>query len=194
MKLPELTIKQQRFVEEYIVALDSTSAYESVYGCSRSVAKVNGHRMLQKAHVAAAIARAKKDRSERTEIDADWVLHRLYRDVSARTSELFDEHGRLKDASLWPDAWQQGLVVGIESFEEYEGTGKDRKAVCMVRKIKLADRTKYIEMIGRHVDVGAFKPLEISGPNGGPIPVQAAHVHLTKEEALEIARSLSREV
>lgn len=188
-----LTAKQERFVAEYLVDHNGAQAAKRA-GYSAPNARNTAHELLNHPRIKAEIVRLKAERCEATKIDAAWVLARLKRDAEARIGDLYDDQGRLRDVSEWPDAWQQGLVVGIESFEEYEGTGKDRKAVGMVRKIKLADRTRYIDMIGRHVNVGAFKPLEVSGPNGGPIQVAAMHVHLTAEEARAIARQLVAEV
>jgi Terminase small subunit. len=57
----------------------------------------------------------------------------------------------------WPLIWRQGLVAGVEAIEEFETIDGERRTIGMVRKIKLSDRIKRIELIGKHVDVQAFK-------------------------------------
>ena len=53
--------------------------------------------------------------------------------------------------------WRQGLVAGIDVEELFEGRGKSREKIGRVRKIKLADRTRIKELLGKHVNVQAFK-------------------------------------
>ena len=70
-----LTPKQQRFVDEYLVDLNASAAYvRAGYAARGNVAEVNASRLLRNAQVAGAITAAKAQRSERTRIDADWVL------------------------------------------------------------------------------------------------------------------------
>lgn len=68
-----LTPKQQRFVEEYLVDLNATGAAIRA-GYAESGAHVEGARLLKNAKVAEAVAKARAERSERTRIDAEWVL------------------------------------------------------------------------------------------------------------------------
>lgn len=158
-----LTPKQARFIDEYLVDLNAAAAARRA-GYAAKRADVIGHENLGKPEIAAAIAAAKTERSRRTQVDADWVLRRLHRDAVANIADLFDEHGKLKPADQWPEAWRQGLVVGVESFEEYVTDGGVRVPVGMVRKVKLSERAKYLEMIGKHVAVQAFREkLELSG-------------------------------
>lgn len=185
-----LTPKQRRFVEEYLVDLNATQASIRA-GYSAKTAEQQGPRLLGNVGVAAAIAAAQAERSKRTQIDADWVLTRLARDATADIADLFDEQGKMRPVSEWTSAWRQGLVVGVESFEEYAYEDGSKVPVGMVRKLKLADRAKYIEMAGRHVGVGAFKDkVEHTGPNGGPVQV----VGMTADEFKALASNIAREV
>ena len=151
-----MTPKQQRFVEEYLVDLNATQAAIRA-GYSPKTAYSVACENLTKPEITAAVAAAKAERSQRTQVDADWVLKRLHRDATANIADLFDEQGRMLAPDKWPEAWRQGLVVGVESFEEYGFEDGVKRPVGMVRKLKLAERSKYVEMIGRHVDVAAFR-------------------------------------
>lgn len=152
-----LTAKQHRFVAEYLIDLNQTQAAIRA-GYSEKTAAEQASRLLTNVKVAEAIQAAMKARSERTQIDADWVLKRLARDATADLADLYTEHGTLKPVHEWPIAWRTGLVAGIETVQERDGEDAEGKPVyATVRKVKLLDRTKLVELIGKHVEVGAFK-------------------------------------
>lgn len=152
-----LTAKQQRFVAEYLIDLNQTQAAIRA-GYSEKTAAEQASRLLTNVKVAEAIQAEMKARSERTQIDADWVLKRLARDATADLADLYTEHGTLKPVHEWPIAWRTGLVAGIETVQERDGEDAEGKPVyATVRKVKLLDRTKLVELIGKHVEVGAFK-------------------------------------
>lgn len=182
-----MTPKQQRFVEEYLVDLNATQAAIRA-GYSKRTANRMACENLTKPDIAAAVAAAKAERSERTKIGSDWVLQRLHRDATANIADLFDEQGKMKAPDQWPEAWRQGLVVGVESFEEYAFDDGVKRPIGMVRKLKLSERSKYVEMIGRHVDVGAFRDrIEHTGKNGGPIPISVDLSGATSEQLRALA-------
>lgn len=71
--MPKLTAKQQMFVKEYLIDLNATQAAIRA-GYSKDTAKEIGYENLTKLHIVKEIQEALDKRSERTEIDADWVL------------------------------------------------------------------------------------------------------------------------
>lgn len=149
--------KQQRFVEEYLVDLNATRAAIRA-GYAVGSADVTGARLLGNARVSVAITAAQAARSERTKIDADWVLARLAQEVEADVADLYDETGRVKPIREWPPIWRKGLVAGIESFPEKIGEDDDGKPIFGTGyKIRLAQRDKRLEMLGKHVYVSAFR-------------------------------------
>ncbi|MBS0227680.1 MAG: terminase small subunit [Proteobacteria bacterium] len=165
-----LTAKQQRFVAEYLLDLNQTQAAIRA-GYSEKTAAEQASRLLTNVKVADAIQAAMKARSERTQIDADWVLKRLAQDATADLADLYTEAGQLKPVHEWPMAWRTGLVGGIETVQERDGVDAEGDPVFVtVRKVKLLDRTKLVELIGKHVDVGAFKDrTEVTGAGGAPL-------------------------
>lgn len=151
-----LTAKQQRFVEEYPIDLNATQAAIRA-GYSAKTAHATGHENLRKPEIAKAISDLKAERSAQTGINARWVLERLGKEVEADMADLYDESGNLKPVKEWPLIWRTGLVAGVDVETIAEGAGR-------VTKIKISDRTKRIELIGKHVDVQAFKDkIEHSG-------------------------------
>ncbi|MBN8935741.1 MAG: terminase small subunit [Rhizobiales bacterium] len=151
-----LTPKQRRFIAEFLVDLNGTRAAIRA-GYSPKTANEQAAQLMAKPAVKAEIDARIAARSQRTQIDADWVLKRLALEVDADLADLYDDNNNLKAVSEWPEVWRRGLVAGVDINALFEGTGKDRVQIGYVKKIRLADRIRIIELIGRHIKVNAFQ-------------------------------------
>lgn len=151
-----LNDKQKRFVAEYLIDLNATQAAIRA-GYSAKTAHSQGPRLLEHVEIAAAVDAAKLERSQRTQVDADWLLKRLADEADADLADLYTETGDLKPVEAWPKIWRQGLVAGVEVDALYDGFGENRTQVGLVKKIKLSDRTRRLELIGKHIKVNAFQ-------------------------------------
>ena len=147
-----LTAKQARFVEEYPKDLNATQAAIRA-GYSEKTARSAGQRLLTHVDIEKALQKQLADRSKRTQIDADWVLLRLGEEVEADLADIYDDEGALRPIREWPPIWRKGLVAGVDVEEILV----DGKKIGVVRKIKISDRIKRIELIGKHVHVQAFR-------------------------------------
>lgn len=170
-----LTARQSAFVDEYLRDLNATQAAIRA-GYSAKTAYSQGERLLRNVEVSAAITAAKTARSERTKIDADWVLTRLADEAEADVADIYDDTGNLRPVKEWPLIWRKGLVAGIETVREVVGESRNGEPeFAMVQKVKLSDRIKRVELIGKHVDVQAFKEkVEHTG---------AININITSEDA-----------
>jgi len=176
--MTELTEKQARFCEEYLLDLNATQAAIRA-GYSPDTAYSIGHEILKKPEVADLLAQLQKERSQKTKIDAQWLLDRLAAEAQADVNDIYDEDGRILPISEWPMIFRQGLIAGIEVEEQYDyetsedgKRGKKRIASGRVTKFKLDSRVKRLELIGRHIGVKAFADrMEVTGKDGGPIEV-----------------------
>lgn len=148
----ELTPKQQRFVEEYLIDLNATQAAIRA-GYSEKSAGDLAAQLLGKTHIREAIEQAKQDRSEKTNVDAAWLLNRLREEAEADIADLYDDDGNLLPVKQWPKIWRQGLVQGVD----IEAIRVEGVEIGKVKKIKLDSRIKRTELIGRHVSVKAFE-------------------------------------
>ena len=135
-----LTAKQQRFVAEYLIDLNATQAAIRA-GYSAKTAYSVGHENLKKPEVQAELQVEMKARSERTEIDADWVLKRLARDATADLADLYDEHGNLLPVKQWPIAWRTGLVAGVETVQDRDGEDAEGNPVYVRVKGEISGAT-----------------------------------------------------
>lgn len=92
----QITEKQQRFVEEYLIDLNATQAAIRA-GYSAKTADQQGSRMLANVKVQQAISVAMAERSKRTGINQDRVVLELARIAFVKMTDLVDSHGRIKD-------------------------------------------------------------------------------------------------
>lgn len=190
--MSDLTPKQARFVEEYVVDLNGTQAAIRA-GYAKKSATAEAARQLANVKVGEAIASALKARSERTQINADWVLRRLADEAEADIADLYDDDGHLKPVKEWPAIWRKGLVAGLDVVEEFETVDGKKERVGTVRKVKLSDRIKRIELIGRHVGVQAFRErISHENPDGSPLE-PASPRDLAREIAFAMAAGLKRD-
>ncbi len=94
-----LTRKQQRFVEEFLIDLNATQAAIRA-GYSKATAAAQASRLLTNANVAETIAAAQAKQAERAEIDTAWVIARLVEEAQnadksstrVRALELLGKH------------------------------------------------------------------------------------------------------
>lgn len=129
-------------------------AYLGAY--SEKTAKSIGQENLTKPDIQKAIEEAQNKRQEQTQIDAAYVLKRLVEIDQMDVLDIMDDKYCLKPIGEWPKIWRQ-YISNIENLEEFEGFGEDRTQIGWLKKIKWPDKTKNLELLGKHVSVGAFK-------------------------------------
>lgn len=160
--------KQARFVEEYLKDLNATqAAIRAEY--SEKTARQQGQRLLTNVDIQKAIEEAVKARSERTKIDSDYVLQRLAQIDQMDVIDILADDGSLKPVREWPTIWRQ-FIGGMDVLTSITRIGDDTEVENILKKIKWPDKVKNLELIGKHVDVQAWRERqELSGPNGGPM-------------------------
>ena len=149
--MADLTPKQERFCEEYLVDLNASAAARRA-GYARSGASVEGVRLLANANVAARITEIRKERSAKVQVDAERVLREL---CLLGFSNMADFVRVQEDGSFYTDfsmlTRDQAAAIHELSVEEYvEGRGEDARNVKRT-KFKLADKKGALVEIGRHL-------------------------------------------
>ena len=178
-KKAKLAPRQSRFVDEYLVDLNATQAAIRA-GYSEKTADSQSARLLVNVKVQSTIQGRMHRRSERTEVDSDYVLRRLADIDEMDILDILTDDGALKPIKDWPKTWRttlSGLDISttITNF-------KEELTENILKKIKWPDKVKNLELIGKHVDVQAWRErLEHTGPNGGPI--QTINSEMTPQEA-----------
>lgn len=151
-----LTPKQKRFVAEYLVDLNATAAAIRA-GYSKKTAEVIGYENLRKPQIEAAINQAIQEREKRTEITQDMVLRETAKLAFFDIRKMFDENGKPLDISKLDDATAAALV----GLDVQDVTDQDGDYVGYVKKYKMADKIKALELLGKHF--GAWEPKD-DGP------------------------------
>ena len=156
-----LNPKQERFCLEYLADLNATQAAIRA-GYSAKTAYSQGQRLLKNVEVAPRLTQLVTERNGRLKVDGDWVLRRLVELADVDLADLYGDGGELLDLREMPEDAKR-LLAGLDMTEEFEGRGPDRRHVGRTKKLRLVDRLKVLELIGKHVDVSAFKENERAG-------------------------------
>jgi phage terminase small subunit len=165
MKKKELTPKQKRFVDEYLIDLNATQAAIRA-GYKEKTARFIAAENLTKPIIQEVIQKAMNERSKRTEVTQDRTLKELARIGFSDIRKYFDEDGSLKKITdLDDDA--AAVVSSVEVDELFEGRGEDRIQIGYTRKIKLWDKNSALEKIGKHLKMFTEK-MEFPGKDGNP--------------------------
>lgn len=149
-----LPLKQQRFVDEYLIDLNATKAYARVYGVPIKTADANGPRLLGNARVASAIAHAAEERAKNAGVTVERVLKELIRMAWVDIGDAFDENGALKSIHEIPEDVRRAIVsIEVDELWEWEGSGEDRKRVQIgeTKKVKFADKKGSNELLGKYL-------------------------------------------
>lgn len=146
-----MTKKQKRFCEEYLIDLNATQAAIRA-GYSPNTAKSIGCENLTKPDIRAHIDRAMAERSRRTGVNADRVIQELAKIAFVNATDVIDPKTATIKENALPEDMAAIQSVKVKTF------GEDG----LEREIKMADKLKALEMLGRHL--GMFKDkLELSG-------------------------------
>ena len=146
-----LTEKKKKFVEEYLIDLNATQAAIRA-GYSVKTADVQSSRMLGNVKVQQAIVEKMAERSRRTGINQDRVLMELAKIAFVNADDVINA----QDATTKEGASRDDLAA-IQSIK-VKSFGEDG----IEREIKLADKLKALEMLGRHLGMWNDK-LQMSG-------------------------------
>lgn len=149
------TAKQQRFIAEYLIDLNGAQAAIRA-GYAVKGAKDQAYNLMQIPEISSAIEKAMAERNERLKVDADYVLRRLTEIDQLDVIDILNDDLTLKPLSEWPKAWRLSLS-GMDITEIGRATQDADAAVAFLKKIKWPDKVRNLELLGKHVNVNAFK-------------------------------------
>jgi phage terminase small subunit len=144
-----MTPKQDRFVAEYLAnGLNATQAAVAA-GYSDKTAQQQGSRLLLNTEVAAAVAGKTNQMMDKLEITADMVLQEIGKLAFFDPGKLFNSDGSMKQISEIDDRSRASLA-GFDVCELFEGSGDQKHAYGLLKKVKFVDKTRNLEMLGRY--------------------------------------------
>ncbi|MDC4196936.1 terminase small subunit [Enterobacter cloacae complex sp. RIVM_C039474] len=158
-----LTAKVEAYCQEYIKCPENQTQAAINAGYSHKTAAKFASQNMRDERVKKRIAELMEERNRRSRISADYVLMRLKEIDELDLADIMNDDLSLKPLSSWPKAWRQ-FLSGVKVAELFEGKGDEKKMIGVLKSIKWPDKVKNLELIGKHVDVNAFKErLEVSG-------------------------------
>ncbi|EDI4868942.1 terminase small subunit [Salmonella enterica] len=158
-----LTAMQEAYAQEYTKCPENQTQAAINAGFSPNTAAVKASVMMRDERIQKRIAEIMEERNKRLRVSADYVLLRLVEIDQMDVIDILNDDMSIKPVSEWPKVWRQYLT-GFELADMFEGRGDEKELVGILKKIKWPDKVKNLELIGKHVDVNAFKErLEVSG-------------------------------
>lgn len=161
-----LTEKQKAFCEEYIIDFNGTQAAIRA-GYSKKTASVTAAENLVKPNIQAYIQQLTAKRSKRTEITADNVLKEIARLAFSDIRETFSEQGNLINPKNMGDD-MAAAVQSVDIVTTYEKDENGDSVPIQTRKIKLADKTRNLELLAKHLGL-LMDRVKVSGDNDNPL-------------------------
>lgn len=139
----KLNTRQKLFIDEYLVDLNATNAYIRA-GYSPNGASVSASHLLANPKIRANVDKAMAERSKRTGITQERVVLELARVALASPPDFIN----MDTATLKPDASRDDCAtiqsVRVKTTVTPAGEGVERE-------IKVADKIKALELLGKHL-------------------------------------------
>ncbi|EFJ7371692.1 terminase small subunit [Escherichia coli] len=151
-----LTAMQEAYCQSYIKTPENQTQAAINAGFSPNTAAVKASVMMRDERIQKRIAELMEERNKRMRVSADYVLMRLVEIDQMDVIDILNDDMSIKPVSEWPKVWRQYLT-GFELADMFEGRGDEKELVGSLKKIKWPDKVKNLELIGKHVDVNAFK-------------------------------------
>lgn len=182
----DLTPKQQRFVEEYLIDLNGKQAAIRA-GYSEKTAKEQAARLLTNANVQKAFQAERCSQAKRTQVTADRVIEELALIAFADMADFVEvtEQGIIKIKQL--DSLPEGASRVIQKIKEKRLiiSGKDEQGITSdTLEFSHHDKLKAIELLGKHLGMFSDK-VQLSGDEDNPVNINVNYAGISKEELLQ---------
>ncbi|HHY2959551.1 TPA: terminase small subunit [Enterobacter hormaechei subsp. steigerwaltii] len=157
-----LSVLKEAYCQEYIKCPENQTQAAINAGYSPNTAAKFASQNMRDERVQKRIAELMEERNKRNRVSADYVLMRLVEIDQMDVLDILNDDGSLKPIRDWPKIWRTTLS-GFDLSSTIMNMNED-SIETILKKIKWPDKVKNLELIGKHVDVNAFKErLEVSG-------------------------------
>ncbi|PWI79486.1 terminase small subunit [Enterobacter sp. CGMCC 5087] len=157
-----LSVLKESYCLEYIKCPENQTQAAINAGYSTNTAAKFASQNMRDERVQKRIAELMEERNKRMRVSADYVLMRLVEIDQMDVLDILNDDGSLKPIREWPKIWRTTLS-GFDLSSTIMSMNED-SIETILKKIKWPDKVKNLELIGKHVDVNAFKErLEVSG-------------------------------
>lgn len=161
-----LTAKMAAFVAAY-----AGNAFEAAkaagYSGNDATLKQQAYQLMKHPLVAAALEAKLAEQNARLQINADDVLRELLLIAKSDLRQAYNSDGSLRKLGEMPEEIAR-VLSGVEVDELFAGRGDERIPIGETRKVKLWDKVKALELLGKHLKLFTEKH-EHTGADGGPL-------------------------
>ncbi|EOG3908194.1 terminase small subunit [Salmonella enterica] len=159
-----LTAMQEAYAQEYTKCPENQTQAAINAGFSPNTAAVKASVMMRDERIQKRIAELMEERNKRLRVSADYVLLRLVEIDQMDVIDILNDDGGLRPISQWPKVWRTSISAVDINRIRMAMKDDEEDIESTLQKIKWPDKVKNLELIGKHVDVNAFKErLEVSG-------------------------------
>lgn len=150
-----LSAKQEAFCQEYIKDFNATQAAIRT-GYSQKTADRIASRLLSKVDIQDFVSQLQAKRTERVQIDADYVLKRLHEIDQLDVADILTDAGDFLPIKQWPKSWRISLsAIDIQIINSGD-------AEAITKKVKWPDKIRNLELLGKHIGVNAFAEKQVA--------------------------------
>ncbi|HFT7639843.1 TPA: terminase small subunit [Citrobacter freundii] len=150
-----ITAMQEAYAQEYTKCPENQTQAAINAGFSPNTAAVKASVMMRDERIQKRIAELMEERNKRLRVSADYVLLRLVEIDQMDVIDILNDDGTLKPIREWPKIWRTTLS-GFDLSSTI--MNMDETSIeTILKKIKWPDKVKNLELIGKHVDVNAFR-------------------------------------
>ncbi|EBZ2910736.1 terminase small subunit [Salmonella enterica subsp. enterica serovar Mesbit] len=150
-----LTAMQEAYAQEYTKCPENQTQAAINAGFSPNTAAVKASVMMRDERIQKRIAELMEERNKRLRVSADYVLLRLVEIDQMDVLDILNDDGTLKPIREWPKIWRTTLS-GFDLSSTIMNMN-ETSIETILKKIKWPDKVKNLELIGKHVDVNAFR-------------------------------------
>ncbi|EIW8605135.1 terminase small subunit [Klebsiella aerogenes] len=169
-----LTVQQEAYCQEYVKCPENQTQAAINAGYSPNTAGKFASQNMRDARIQKRIAELMEDRNKRLRVSSDYVLLRLVEIDQMDVLDILNDDGGMKPIAEWPKVWRTSLsAMDIATIKTTQASLQKENGEAdlsvedvehILKKVKWPDKVKNLELIGKHVDVNAFKErLEVSG-------------------------------
>ncbi|HAJ7863073.1 TPA: terminase small subunit [Escherichia coli] len=162
-----LTAMQEAYCQSYIKTPENQTQAAINAGFSPNTAAVKASVMMRDERIQKRIAELMEERNKRMRVSADYVLMRLVEIDQMDVLDILNDDGGMKPIAEWPKVWRTSLsAMDIATIKTTQASLQKENGEAdlsvedvehILKKAKWPDKVKNLELIGKHVDVNAFK-------------------------------------
>jgi len=162
-----LTAMQEAYCQSYIKYPENQTQAAIDAGFSPNTAAVKASVMMRDERIQKRIAELMEERNKRLRVSADYVRLRLVEIDQMDVLDILNDDGGMKPIAEWPKVWRTSLsAMDISTIKTTQASLQKENGEAdlsvedvehILKKVKWPDKVKNLELIGKHVDVMAFK-------------------------------------